>query len=503
MTESEDKRNARRGIRRQRGRRFATGLNVCVSVLLAAALLAMVNYLASRHYVRWDVSCRDYFKLSDRTRGLIAGLEADVNLIAFFRKNHPLHDDVFNLLKEYRYEARKHDPVRLRVRIVDPDRDLVKAREFKQKYNLTEADTVLAECGGRTKHVEAGEIADYEIHLTETGAVKKRTGFRGEQVFSSAIQSVSRSHRPIVYFLSGHGERSLDDFGKHAGFSTLGRIMVRDNIETRTLQLSKQTGIPGDCSALVVAGPERSVSAAEMEMLADYLGKNGRVLMLLDPATETGLEPLLREWGVELDRDIVVGLTLTGRELLVTKYADHPITRNFRNVTTMFYMPRSIEPIVGTETSAAATDDRPRVTVLASNTADGWAEKDLDESPPRFDEDVDRRGPVSVAVAIEKGAISGIELEIKPTRLVVFGDSYFVSNGAMRTGVGANGDLFMSALNWLIEREALLAIGPKVPGEIHLGMSRRQIRLAYLIISGGLPAAIAVIGALVWLRRRL
>ena len=203
-----------------------------------------------------------------------------------------------------------------------------------------------------------------------------------------------------------------------------------------------------------------------------------------------------------LAKDVVVGLTLTGRELVVTRYGDHPITRNLGKVATTFYMPRSVEPLAPKHVAQSVQADKPRVAVLASNTRDGWAELDLNQNPPKFDAGVDRPGPVPVAVAVEKGPVRGIEVEIKPTRMVVVGDSYFVSNGALRGGSGGNLDLFMRALNWLLERESLAAIAPKIPGELRLDMSRKQMRTTFLIIVGGVPAAVALAGFVVWLKRR-
>ena len=107
-----------------------------------------------------------------------------------------------------------------------------------------------------------------------------------------------------------------------------------------------------------------------------------------------------------------------------------------------------------------------------------------------------------MAVAVERGPVSGLEVEISPTRMVVLGDSYFVSNAALRTGVGGNIDFFMSSLNWLLERETLMGISPRVPGELRLDMNRRRLRLAMLVIVGGAPLLAALIGIAIWVRRR-
>jgi ABC-type uncharacterized transport system involved in gliding motility auxiliary subunit len=498
-----DPKAARRGIRRQRTRRLAAGLNVLLATALAVVLLVMLNYLAYRHYWRWDISQRDYYTLSPKTQSLVGSLPGPVEVVMFCRNNHPLYEDMKALMAELRYEADQHDPVTLSVTLVDPDRDLAQVRELKQRFDVGDVDTVLVAYEDRVKYVEASQMLDYQVHLTDKGPEKKLTGFRGEEMVASAIQSVAQKERPVVYFLSGHGERALTDTSKQVGLSTLGRAIVHDNVELFTLVLTRDTQVPEDCAALVIVGPDRTFTQPELDMLGAYAEKGGRMLMLLDPLSETGLEPLLERWNVKLQDDVVVGLTLTGRETLIMNYGVHPVTRNFVNVTTMFYRPRSVGPLVTPDLKAGPVpEDRPLVTVLGLTGPEGWAETDLEQEPPKFDKEKDRPGPIPVAVAVERGAVPGIELAIQPTRMVIFGDSYFVSNGALATGMGGNRDLFMSALNWLLERDSLLEVGPRVPGELRLDMTNHQLRAAYLVIGLGLPAGIAILGFMVWLRRR-
>ncbi len=103
---------------------------------------------------------------------------------------------------------------------------------------------------------------------------------------------------------------------------------------------------------------------------------------------------------------------------------------------------------------------------------------------------------------MEKAPSGKSTAEAKPTRIIVIGDSYFVCNAALSSAVGGNIDFFMSAMNWLAEREQLMGIAPRVPGELHLDMSRKQINLAFLVVMVGMPAGIAVIGLIVRRRRR-
>ncbi len=497
-----NKKISRKYIRKQRGLRLAVKTNMLISVVLAFIIVVLINYISSKYHAHWNISNNDYYELSDKTKKLISNLPSDVNLVMFFKKNNLFYDDVKNLLREFSYEAEKQNNVKFNVSIVDPERDLAEVRNLKQKYGLDKVDTVLLECDGRTKYIEADDMIDRKPELTDKGPVNTIVGFRGEEMISSAIKNVINKKRPVVYFLSGHGEHAISDTSEQTGLSSVGYKVVHDNVEVYSLVLTKEKGIPENCSALVIMGPTTKFSLIEIDMISTYLEQGGRLMLLLDPRAKTGLEPLLAKWNIKLEDDMVLGLTLTGRETLIMNYGQHAITENLGAITTLFYLPRSVEALV-TPDSNNRSADRPHVTLLALTGPEGWSEKNLTKRPYKFDKGMDRKGPISVAVAVERGSVSGIDLKIKSTRLVVFGDSYFVSNGALKNGIGGNIDIFMSSLNWLLERSEMLYVGPKTPGELRLEMSSKKLRNVYLLIALAIPAIIAGFGVIiVWIRRR-
>lgn len=489
---------------RQRGLRFVSGINVLVSCLLALAAVILVNIIAHRYVVRWDISERNQYRLSERTLSILETLPVEVNVTVLMRQRHELYETTRRLLLEYRHAVEAMSGThQLNITFVDPERDLVQLRRLSQRLDVSEPNVLIFESGGRIRYVGADSLMEYRLDMPDARHFSRRpVAFMGEQVVSSAIQSVLDARQPVIYFMGGHGERDIKDFGSQSGYASLVRILRRESMDVKPLILGEHKAVPSDCSALIIAGPDRRLARGEIERITDYVEGNGRVFIMLDPATATGLEELLSAWGVRLSHDVVVGLTLTGRELIVNNYGDHPVTRRLQNVSTMFYTPRSVEADPAYADDDRLHVDRPRVTVLAATTEEGWAESDLKQSPPRFDEGLDRRGPVGVAVAVERGVSGDIDVGLRPSRMIVTGDSFFVSNGALQSGMGGNLDFFLNALNWLVEREALLAIGPRDPGVLRLDMSRREWRQAYLFAVAGLPLALALLGMLVWWSRR-
>lgn len=476
-------------------RRWALGLNAGTALLLSVVLLVMVNYLSFRHYRRWDVSRNRFYALSEKTAQLLNMVTNPLNVTVFFQSGQDVYPDIRNLLQEYEYACPQ-----LRVEWVDPDRDLARTEELATRYNVEESGVVVFEYNGRSSFVTADEIARYDYAPLQAGQPPVQTAFTGERAFSSAIQSVALTEKPVVYFLQGHGEGNPADPDKRRGFSKIAEEMDRDTITVKTLRPGDDLGIPKDCAALIVAGPEKDYSITEIDLLAAYLENNGRMMILLDAGKDSGLDLLLEDWGVEVGNNLVVdpSRTLTGRgDLFVTSYLNHPITRNMEDITSVFYLPRSIRPLAYENGSDPA--DRPHVSVLAASSANGWGETNLEDPHARFDVEEDMAGPIPIALAVERGPVPGIDVKIKPTRLVVFGDSDFVANKGVIRG---NIQLFMNALNWLIERDQQIGIAPKPVLHSKLLITQTQKRAIFWVTAAAMPGAAALLGLLVWFRRR-
>jgi len=475
-------------------KRALIGGNVLLVVVLAGLLAVTTNYLAVKHRVRFDFSPDRYYTLSGATLNMLGHLSGAMKATVFLDMNHELFSDIKRLLKEYEYASEK-----FKAEYVDPHRDIARAKELALQYNIPGPGVIVFHANDKTKLVSAGELATYDYAPILSGHPKIMASFRGEQVFSSAIYSLIQDKKPVVYFLSGHGEHRIDDFSQYAGYSMIGRLLEKGNINAKTLQLADSPSIPKDCDVLVIGGLKRPLTHVEAEIIKKYLDDSGRLLLMANTGMETGLEKTLETWGVRLGSDRVVGTTLTGRDLLVNNYGAHPITEPLKNMTTIFNLPRSVQPLAPAGQSADQSADKPRVVILAANSDEGWAEMSYYQNPPKFDAGVDRAGPVPVAVAVEKGNLP-VDVEIKPTRLVIIGDSTFISNGALLAGYSP--DFFINSLNWLLERKDTPTFAPKIPSKIRLNVDRKRLQSAYIATIVIMPALVALMGLVVSLRRR-
>ncbi len=478
--------DALRSVWKRRAWRAAAALNSSVAVALAILLVVLLNALAARFTFRHDFSQARFYSLSPKTLSLLHEIRQPIAITAVVESDYELFQDIRSLLREYGSAS-----PRLKIRFVDPDRDLGETRNLARRYGLAESNALILELGGRYAVVDVRKMMDYNYWPMVGGRPKTRVAFNGEQLISTAIQGLLQPRLPLVAFTSGEGEGDIEQFTV-SGYSRIGMAVRRDAI--RTVKLVPGESIPDDCSAVVVLGPTRPFAPSAQTALRGYLERGGRALILLEKGPGTGLAPFLEAWGVRVEAGRVAAPALTGRELLVSNFADHPATRGLRNMACAFYAPHPVEPL-----SSGSLSDRLQVAPLVFSPANGWIETDPSQDPPHYDAGVDKPGPVSIAVAVERGIPAGLKVPLPATRLVVIGDVDFVANGTL---TGGNEDFFMSTLNWLLEREHLTAVSPRIPDEILMNMGDRQRGRLFLLVVAGLPGTALLLALLVALARR-
>ena len=457
-----------RDIRR---RRRGAGVRSFVAVALAAGVLAAANALSAKGlYAHWTV--RPDTALSDRTRRILADTEGALELRAVFERSHPFRTPARRLLAEFAEAARTLPGLRLSVREVDMNHEPAEASALLRRFPSA-ANSIVVSFGGRDRVLDEYELSAPAAAGADAGDAAEAAGarFDGERAVSAAILRLVHPVRQKVCFTSGHGEFDPESTHPVGGASSLAHALSVAGYETRRLSESERE-VPADCGVLVVAGPRTMFSAQEVESLSSWLSRGGRALVLVDDPHAAGLAPLLRAWDVEL-ADPPAGAR--GARVSTLEYGAHDAARDMANVLTVFSAPCEVRPV--NDGPAENRADKPRAEALAFVGAS------------------DARR--SVAVASEQ-LPAGAGAPRGGTRLVVFGDSEFVSNGMLDGGREGNAMLFCAAANWLAGVPR-----PHMPAPASAGLDAGVapddgwIRLV-LLLALAVPGAILLFGLLVW-----
>ena len=494
-------------------------------VVLVALLVGIVNYFGWKYHQRFDWTASRLYSLSEKSEAVLGTLDRDVEAVVLMDTGDELYDPVRELLA--RYDAAS---ARFSVRLVDAQKNLIEAQQLVDRFELSRLGVVVFDSEAGRRVIDAADLADYDYSGMQMGQAPQMSGFKGEAAFTGALLELMESRKPKILFTTGHGELELDDFSPR-GLSALRDLLGKDNFEMEEWRLLGQTAVPDGVDLIVVAGPTSTFLPPELSLLRSYLEAGGRLLVMLDPTLEatgvvaTGIEGLLADFGVDVGDDIVVDpanpLPFFGAEtIFIGSYGDHVITRPLDQAQLPVIVP------LGRSVAAAQTPGLEIVELLRTS-VEGWGETDLVNLDRVEQGEGDLAGPVPLAVAVERSAdgagreetapadaaVEEAELAEQPPgaaadeagerpglRLVVVGDSDLASNGQMQ---GApNATFIANTMNWLVERETLVAIPPKKPEQVRLSLTGSELRGITWTVLGLLPGLALVAGVLVYRKRR-
>jgi hypothetical protein len=483
--------------RRRAGIRFG----VAVQIVLACVLLGAVNYAGFHYYVRGDWSPAQKYRLSDQTRGVLGQLSDRVTIYVFFSPTtaapgYEIYGDVLNLLKEYQFAAGD----KLTVEYIDPMRNLARARELQAQFEFgPEENIIVVESGGRSKQINAVDMADYDMLPQLSGDPPRVVAFKGEQALTSALIELGQKEQRTVYFLQGQGEPSA---GAESPLSLLRDYIARQGVRVAPLNLGVTGGVPADAGAIVVVGARYDLPPASAAALRQYWEKDGRLMVLLDPAAET---PLLREFlaaaGIRPRNDRVLRTVELGFVTGIVR----DVVGIFSPVNRVTRRLQGAEAMLPGATCSLALDEKMEGTLIESLiTAEEpfWAEVDhvTDESKGVvFDAGKDEAAPVVVAAMAERGGVADEKVDVSSARMVVVGNSEFVADGIITE---PNLDFVLNALNWMLDRGHLAGIAPKTVRAFNLNLTDLETGRIALYTLVVIPAVAALAGVVVWWRRR-
>jgi ABC-type uncharacterized transport system involved in gliding motility auxiliary subunit len=473
-----------------RSRSVRMGGTALATLVLVVGILILLNFLNFRYHHRFDLSEGGLHALSPQTRRVLDNLDRNIEIIGFFQDDGAA-GQFQSMAREYRYLS-----PRVSYEVVDPQKDPSKVAQF----GVTRRGQIVVAAADRRETIDD----------------------LSEERLTNAIIKLTRDEEKSVYFLTGHGERALDD-SEGGGYSRVRSEIEKQNYRVTSYNLAQENRLPLDAAAIVSVGPKVNFFPNEVELLTAYFVEGGNFFLLVDPESDFEMNEFLGRYGLGFADDYVVDASGLGQLFgfgagapLAADYADHPITRDFSGTMTIYPGVRSV-----------LTSDSPldyETTVLVRSSAHSWGETEIESEPIQFDPGRDREGPVPLAAlatrAIEsrdndaaeefadgdgtegsdETAGEAVDSGTAESRIVLFGDSDFASNAYFQTSV--NGDLFLNVISWLAEDTDLLSIRPRDPATRSITLTGSEGRMIFWGTVVFFPLATLVFGLAVWYRRR-
>jgi ABC-type uncharacterized transport system involved in gliding motility auxiliary subunit len=491
-------------VRAKKIGRVWISLNVIVQIALILFLAGIVNFgLAFKHYRRWDFSRDQKYGLSDKTKRFLETLKDKMRVTVFFSPTTPITTDVQNLLTEYQYAGKG----KIDVEQIDPERNLSRAKELFDKYKVvTDESLLVLDYDGRNKTVKASEMAEVDQSGAAFGEGPRVAAFKGEQAITGAMIDLVEGKKKTLGYVTGHKEPPLS--APTSPMTVLKTFIENENIKFQELNLLDQPTIPADVNAVMIIGPQYDFSEREMNVLRDFWDKQGRILVFVDPAANTPrLRAFLDELGVKVNDDRLMVFLRTGiQELALTRdvqahfLGDSPVTKRLADVRAIF---------VGGTASLTLDPNRGRAAnirlePLIQAEKGYFAESDYNsDNQAKLQADAQKAGdaPLTIGASAEKGGSADARVQVNSSRLVVTTNATFVQDSAIMQDQAAL-DFVSGAVNWLVSREQMIGIAPKIPKPLTFSLdpdALQRLRWIVLILMPLIPAAI---GTVVWWQRR-
>lgn len=452
------------------------GSNVFVMVIAFLGILIFGNWIAYDNPVKVaDLTADKENTLAPEFVTALKGLPGKITAIAFFngQSSRDAAEKLLNNIKansdgkfEYRFE--------------DPDLNPLLARES----GITGNGKVLLMMEDR----------------------KEIAAFASEEEILKAVIRLTNPNSRAVYFLTGHGEASLDQ--GETSFATAKQTLESKNYTVASLNLLAEGNVPEDALAIIIAGPLKPLATNEVDLLKAYVDNGGSLVVMQDPYqfTDFGDEPdplgdyLANDWGMSLDPDIILD-TSNSLGLLYAVSAipnsQHPITQDINSENLLIIMPQARSISLPTQPEGVTASSLIQTTPPLSNSVYSWGEMNYtvsaESTQVQYDEGVDVLGPLNMAVAGENATTGG--------RVVVMGNSIFAAG--QNFNQYGNGNFFINSVDWAAEQEDLIPFTPRATTDRTFVSPSNPVRL--MIILGSicfLPGLILVAGIATWWARR-
>ena len=484
---------------------YSVGLTV-----LAVAVVIVFNLIVGQipeAFRNIDVSSTKIYEISDTTRDLLDSMDRDVDMKVLAVKDET-DERITTFLSKYAALSDK-----IHMEWIDP----VLHPSALTDYDTTE-NTIVVSCEetGKTTTVAFGDILVMDEYSYYYYGTASYTEFDGEGQLTSAVNYVTNDVDRTIYQTTGHGEASLS--------ATVTDLMDKNSYTLSEVNLLMTTSIPEDCDLLLMYAPASDLSEDEAQMLGDYLGNGGKIMILLG---DTGagdlpnLEGVLKTYGIQtadgyiadpsrcyqnnpyyifpelsVSGDLAEGLT--SQMVLLTNTHGLTVTDPERDtIAAESFMSSSDQSYAVTESTQEQGAYVLGVTATETVSTDDGEESADDESA---EDSADSEDAGTEDTGTEDGS-SGDAEDTLESRLTVISAASLIDQSITDTFPQLdNTQLFMNAVAANFDGVQNLSIEAK-----SLGVEYNTVQYAgafSLLMIFGIPAVILLGGFIVWFRRR-
>lgn len=445
---------------------------LAITAVVLAILIAVNIFAASlpTTLTRLDISSSKLYSITSNTKAVVNNLTQDVTIYWIVQADE--EDSILeNLLDKY-------ESLSSHIQVIKKNPDVFPA--FTEAYTDEDVpnNSLIVESGERYRYVDYNDI--YETEFDYYSYTYTVSGFDGEGAITSAIDYVVTEDLPTLFLLEGHGETDLP--------ATFTESLEKENVQVEPLSLLTVDEVPEYGDGILIYAPQSDISPEEAQMLSDYAGSGGKLLVIAGPVEGddlSNLHSLLEAYTVEFAEGVVIEgsrdhYAFGYPYILMPDLESGEITDPLGEKN--YY---AIVPLAqGMDLSAADSN----VTSLLTTSGSAYSKVAGFQLTTYDMEDGDIAGPFSLAVSVETAGEG---------QIVWFSASDFLDDMYNAYSSGANVDLVMNAVSALLGEQGAMAIRSKSLNYNYLTINESTASTLKALMIGVLPLTCLAVGLVI------
>lgn len=503
MSEKDNKKEkkAKKKARSQASMRKASNANYMAGVtVLAVVFVIIINLISnalSTNITQIDLSRKDIFTLTDTSVNYLKNLDQDITIITLASSGSE-YADLQRLLNDY---AAHSSHIKLETK------DPAKSPDIVSKYNanMTQGSIVVV-CGDRYKAIDLTDmVISTSVDSEDTSSSSSSSSSSGyvyyqydmEGQITNAIDYVTSEKTMKAYVLTGSGKSVL---------GTVESDIQKQNIDVEDLNLENEGAIPEDADFLIINSMTGDFTDKEYRCISDYLDNGGSLFiaeeykMVKTDAVLPNFDAILERYGLSVNH--VTVLEQNNAYYYTSDNGDYnfmvkPVLRSHEITQDLIDAGASLLLIASDKVDIEEKDGVTVVPLLESSGTAYYKSKS-DSSYAKLN--TDPSGTYTYAVAATQALDDGKESKL------VYSGSYSV---LAREGVAnindtlaeANTKFVINSMKWITGQEDTVYVDKKSKSYNRLVYVHDvDVKIGYLTV--GIPAAILIVGGIIWYRRR-
>ncbi len=471
-------------------------------MVLVVIIVVLANLLSAGLFGRLDVTRDRLHSLDDASKRIVAGMDRPLVVRAYFTRGlEAPYNNNEQIVADKLDEFQAYSGGKMKITVVDPTASPELLKEA-QKYGLTELQyTVRHADRAELRKIWMGAVLLYGDRVDVLPSLASLGSL--EYDLSSAIHRLRTKAKdiPVLAYSIGHGE---PDLAKPEGPMLAIVEALAQKFVLRPVELGGAGLLHEDVDALLVIGPQSPLPDRALYQIDQFIGRGGAAALFVTnnrpdlrnfraQRVSGGLEPLLGNYGVQVNKDLVIDRVSNGAMRFPVRVGNktsardvnYPLIPRATDLSKASTLTAGLDsmlfPFASTITLADPPPEGVTFDVLARTSAASGSVVTLKTVDPTQLGEVqpdEKRGPFPVLVAIKGSFRSFFEtrpvphpvpdvleeqdgigpdatqlIEGAPTRVVLGGSADFVAN---------NPAFMLNMCDWLIQDEALIGIRSKI-----------------------------------------